>query len=186
MIEVLEVNKQGNKIISYTCDDGSTDKVKYLSKEELIHEIENNNVSNARLQVYKGKLIVRVHKDSLSSAKLNRLLNKQDSKEKEQATASASTSSGEYKLNIRLTSPDLVNTKDRKLAVKVVRSNSGYGNDSYLAIKGIDNSFEQFIDMRYDTSFNPNKPEPSIVAWAYSYWTGENGSWRIIKLSIQR
>lgn len=58
MIQVLKVNKQGNKIVSYTCTDGAT--VLDLTKEHLIKYINNKQVINAKVQMYQGKPIVRV------------------------------------------------------------------------------------------------------------------------------
>lgn len=58
MITVLQVNKQGNRILSYTCTDGKTNKD--ISKEQLIQYIDAKQVTNAKKQIYKGQIIVRV------------------------------------------------------------------------------------------------------------------------------
>lgn len=58
MITVLKINKQGNKIISYTCTDGG--QTLDLSKEQLCGYIDKKMVSNAKIQVYQGNIIVRV------------------------------------------------------------------------------------------------------------------------------
>ena len=59
MITVLKVNKQGNKIISYTCTDGA--QTLDLSKEQLCGYIDKKMISNARIQIYQGNIIVRVN-----------------------------------------------------------------------------------------------------------------------------
>ena len=58
MITVLKVNKQGNKIISYTCTDGA--QTLDISKEQLCGYIDKKMVSNAKMQNYQGNIIVRV------------------------------------------------------------------------------------------------------------------------------
>ena len=57
MITVLKVNKINNRIVNYTCTDGRTQE--NLSKEQLIGFINKKMVSNARLQIYKGRPIIR-------------------------------------------------------------------------------------------------------------------------------
>ena len=58
MIQVLKINKHGNRISSYTCTDGS--KTLDLTKEQLINFIDRKMVNNAKKQVYQGKTIIRV------------------------------------------------------------------------------------------------------------------------------
>lgn len=58
MIQVLKINKHGNRIVSYTCTDGS--KTLDLTKEQLINFIDRKMVNNAKKQVYQGKTIIRV------------------------------------------------------------------------------------------------------------------------------
>lgn len=80
MIKVLNVNKEGNRVKSYTCTDGSS--TAELSKEQLISHINNGNVSNARIQVYKGNTIIRVA-DSDSTTTRRRTPRKQEEESKE-------------------------------------------------------------------------------------------------------
>lgn len=57
-IVVKSVNKNGNKIVDYTCErDGQELK---LSRDELIDKINNKEVDNARIQVYKDQIIIRI------------------------------------------------------------------------------------------------------------------------------
>lgn len=64
MLTVIDKEKDGRKVL-YVCDDTSGHSRK-LDKDELIVEIQNNNVSNARIQNYKGQLIIRL-KDEMKN-----------------------------------------------------------------------------------------------------------------------
>lgn len=91
-----------------------------------------------------------------------------------------------FLLDISIISPDLTKRKELKLQVNLIRSDSGYGNDTYMLVKSRDGGeFEQYLDIRYDASFHRDKPEPFIVNWVYSYWTGDNGSWNVVSCSIK-
>ena len=60
-IIVKSINKNGNKIIDYVCDrDGVEIR---LTRDELIDKINNKEVDNARIQVYKGQVIIRANID---------------------------------------------------------------------------------------------------------------------------
>lgn len=91
-----------------------------------------------------------------------------------------------FLLDVSIMSPEMTQRKELKLQVNLVKSNSGYGNDTYMLIKSRDGgSFEQYIDIRYDKDFHKDKPEVYIVNWVYSYWTGDNGSWNVVGCSIK-
>lgn len=91
-----------------------------------------------------------------------------------------------FLLDVSLISPDLTERKELKLRVILGKSNSGYGNDTYMLVKSRnDNSFEQCFDIRYDKEINRNKPEIFIINWVYNYWSGENGSWNVSGCSIK-
>lgn len=66
MLTVTNKEKDGRKII-YTCTDTSG-QTKKLDKDELICEIQNNNVLNARIQNYKGQLIIRLKDEMKNTA----------------------------------------------------------------------------------------------------------------------
>ena len=83
-------------------------------------------------------------------------------------------------------SPDLTDRKELKLKVTLSKSNSGYGNDTYMLVKSRDDGhFEQYYDIRYDKEFDKRKPEIFILNWVYNYWSGENGSWNVSGCSIK-
>lgn len=60
---VLSINKEGNKIIDYTCDYNG--KEVHLTKDRIIQEINNKCVENAKIQNYKGQIIIRVDLDGV-------------------------------------------------------------------------------------------------------------------------
>lgn len=91
-----------------------------------------------------------------------------------------------FLLDVSLISPDLTERKELKLKVILGKSNSGYGNDTYMLVKSRDGeSFDQCYDIRYDKEFDRRKPEVFIINWVYNYWSGENGSWNISGCSIK-
>lgn len=60
-IIVKSINKNGNKIIDYICE--SNGKLINLTREQLINQINDRKVDNARIQVYKGQIIIRIKQD---------------------------------------------------------------------------------------------------------------------------
>ena len=71
MIRIISVNKVGNKIQGYTCTDGS--RTENLTKEQIVQQIKNKNVENAKVQLYNGnyRITDKVTKEVLSSKKTN-------------------------------------------------------------------------------------------------------------------
>lgn len=59
-IRVLSINKQGNKVVSYTCINKVNNFKGNIYKDELVGYIKQGMVENASVQVYKGQTIVRV------------------------------------------------------------------------------------------------------------------------------
>lgn len=91
-----------------------------------------------------------------------------------------------FLLDVSIISPDLTERSEMKLKVSLTNANSGYGNDTYMTVKSRNgDSFEQCFDIRYDKTFDKNKPEVFILNWVYNYWSGENGSWSILGCSIK-
>lgn len=58
MFTVISVNKEGNRIVNYTC--AINNSITILNKDELKTLIKQGRVSNARIQNYKGSEIIRV------------------------------------------------------------------------------------------------------------------------------
>lgn len=78
MITVLKINKQGNKITSYTCTDGN--KTLDLTKEMLIELIGKKVVVNAKIQVYQGRTIIRLSDKVITSQNNEKDATKLDNK----------------------------------------------------------------------------------------------------------
>lgn len=71
-----------------------------------------------------------------------------------------------------------------KLKCEFAYDPNTYGKKMWLRITDERRVFEQCFDLRYDTSFDPNKKEEWLEAWAKSYWSGKNGAYAIKALKI--
>jgi len=72
-----------------------------------------------------------------------------------------------------------------KVAATFYHDKKQYGNGYHLGLKPPDSPVN-VIDLRYDETFDPDKPEEWLERWARSYWTGKNGSWQIKELVIKK
>ena len=81
MLKVISKIKEGNKV-SYICIDSSnnTSHNYTLDKGELIEYIRKGQVLNARIQDYKGQLIIRVKEDTDTKIKKQKTTTKSKSK----------------------------------------------------------------------------------------------------------
>lgn len=61
MIILVDVVKNGNRILGYNCLENG--RKLFLNKEEVAEEIKNKNCANGRLQMYKGAIIIRIVTD---------------------------------------------------------------------------------------------------------------------------
>lgn len=93
-----------------------------------------------------------------------------------------------FNLYITIVNPEnSKQTRKLELTATFGKSNSGYGNDTYLTVKSMyAGNFEQMIDIRYDKSFDAEAPEVYVANWVYNYWSGKNGSWDVKELKIIR
>ena len=66
MLTVVDKYKNGRATI-YVCTDASGNRIE-LDKDKIQHEIENKNVRNASIQIYKGLVIIRVHNIKTSTS----------------------------------------------------------------------------------------------------------------------
>lgn len=94
-----------------------------------------------------------------------------------------------YQMIVKITDPDTPKGMFSELTFKfncyLSYDPKQYGNGYYLRIenKGY-NTFD--FDLRYDRSFNSNKPEEWLKSWANNYWSGKNGAWKIKRLLIEK
>ena len=87
-----------------------------------------------------------------------------------------------YKLEVSIVNPeDANNVKD--LAFDVSFYCNGYG---VVITRDEGEYFELSYDLRYDKDFHKDKKEEWIMNWANNYWTGENGSFKLQKITIAR
>ena len=92
-----------------------------------------------------------------------------------------------YTMNVSITDPNtpkgMYSGITFNLACTFVHNPDTYGNGYYVGIAGKE-FYKQVIDLRYDTSFNPDKKEEWLENWAKNYWTGKDGAWAIKSLEI--
>lgn len=83
--------------------------------------------------------------------------------------------------------------RDLKYEVTIVKDTEAhYGNGCYFTAHRLDDCDnivdKQLIDLRYDTRFSSFIQNRTIGAWiaewAYSNWSGVNGSWKVKKLTL--
>jgi hypothetical protein len=63
MIKIINKVKDSNNKMAYECLDLNTNETRTLSKDDIAEQIKSNNIVNARIQVYKGQVIIRVKDD---------------------------------------------------------------------------------------------------------------------------
>lgn len=103
MIKIISINKQGNKIIDYSCEsDGAQIS---LTKEQLVEKINNKEVSNAHIQIYKGQTIIRVN---LGDKPKREVKNKDIASENRSKTRKESNKPGDIKIGASVTSEQLM------------------------------------------------------------------------------
>lgn len=59
-----------------------------------------------------------------------------------------------------------------------------YGDGHFLIIETKDDVSEKVYYLRYDKPFARNNTAKWLANWAYDYWNGENGAWKIKSLKI--
>lgn len=94
-----------------------------------------------------------------------------------------------YQMIVKITDPDTPDGMFSELTFKFncyfSYNPNQYGNGYYLRIAN--KVYEPFdFDLRYDLSFNSNKPEEWLKKWANNYWSGKNGAWKIKRLLIKK
>lgn len=94
-----------------------------------------------------------------------------------------------YKMTIKITDP---NTKKGMYSELIFKCEcyfcynpKQYGNGYTLRISNKTCDPIDF-DLRYDKTFNHNKPEEWLKSWANNYWSGENGAWKIKEIIIEK
>ena len=92
-----------------------------------------------------------------------------------------------YVMNVKITDP---NTQDGMISellftldCKFFYVPEQYGNGHYCHIysKG---AFDTNFDLRYDSTFEREYKIKWLIDWAFGYWSGKNGDWKIKSIRV--
>lgn len=91
-------------------------------------------------------------------------------------------------LTMRLMNPEdgQIERRNRKYDVEIWQNpEANYGNQCGMSVTSRDDKgWQQLYDIRYDKDFHKDNPVPYIINWAFNYWTGKNGSWKIVSFTL--
>lgn len=66
-------------------------------------------------------------------------------------------------------------------------NSNDYGNGYHVSFNNVDSKGDkQLFDLRYDSNFDKNHPELWIADYVYHNWSGEQESYDVQKLTIER
>lgn len=92
-----------------------------------------------------------------------------------------------YTMNVKITNPEPYEGMENEIQMSLdccfCYDENQYGNGHYVSIKG-QQFYPQYIDLRYDQSFDRNNKEKWLEEWAKNYWSGKNGSYSVESLTI--
>lgn len=91
-----------------------------------------------------------------------------------------------YNVNLIIVDPKDKDTKELNYEVGFYHEPNDYGNGYRVWLNNKDTGYEEGFDLRYSTEFDENHPELWITDYVYHNWTGENGSYDIQKITIER
>ena len=96
----------------------------------------------------------------------------------------------EYLMTVTIKNPKEEKGMDSSIVLKLKATfgydEKQYGNGYSVAIESDDNRFQNYYDLRYDTSFDKSKKMEWLTEWANNYWSGTNGAYKVHKLSIEQ
>ena len=90
-----------------------------------------------------------------------------------------------YEMNVVIYNPETKAEKEYKLSCAFIYDETDYGNKHYLSIWD-NESFDKYIDIRYDKDFKTDNKIEYLSKWASNYWTGKNGAYAIKSLEIKK
>ena len=92
-----------------------------------------------------------------------------------------------YELKIKIKDPESGDVKQKEFSVSFSYDEKQYGNghSMYVKLENSNTHWDQLYDIRYDKTFSKDAKMQYITHWAFNNWSGENGSWKIVKLSIE-
>lgn len=96
-----------------------------------------------------------------------------------------------YKMNVTIKDPQTPNGMYSGLQFSFtcyfIHDPYTYGNGYYVNIVPDQKEFgTQYIDLRYDKTFNRENKAKWLEQWAKNYWSGENGAWVVDTLKIEQ
>ena len=97
-----------------------------------------------------------------------------------------------YKMIVEIADPNVemgyVSGLHFDLVSTFYQDENGYGNGHWVTIcgSGAISHFENTYDLRYDKTFNRGKKEEWLRNWAKSYWSGKDGAWAVVALTIEK
>lgn len=93
-----------------------------------------------------------------------------------------------YELKVVIVDPALDNAEKITLEFecRFNKVEGQYGNKTYLKVKGVNGTmFDRLYDIRYDTEYRSDEQEKYLVKWANRYWSGKNGAFKLVDISIE-
>lgn len=94
-----------------------------------------------------------------------------------------------YTMTVKIADPNTPNGMVSGIVLKLTctfaHDPKQYGNGYALLIDNGE-GFGNRIDLRYDTTFNPDKKTEYLEEWARLYWNGENGAYIVKSLEISK
>jgi hypothetical protein len=94
-----------------------------------------------------------------------------------------------YKMKVQITDPETPKEMFSEMVFNLdcyfIYDEEQYGNGHYVNITN-GKEFQNYIDLRYDKTFNRNKKAEWLEQWARNYWSGKNGAWIIKSLEITK
>ena len=96
-----------------------------------------------------------------------------------------------YTMTVTIADPETPKGMSSDLLFKIdctfAYDHEQYGNGHFLKLKkrGIE-GFENFVDLRYDETFDPNNKPAFLEKWARSYWSGKDGAYYVKAIRIEK
>lgn len=84
-----------------------------------------------------------------------------------------------YNLIATIEEPNGAEIRTAELDCYFITEDDDYGNGTYLNIG------HACYDIRYDTTYSPDRQVSYLAQWADNQWTGERGAYKLIGLQIQ-
>lgn len=102
-------------------------------------------------------------------------------------TADKKTANMKYEMAVTIADPNTPKGMTSDIVMKMTCTfgydPKQYGNGYAVFIDNGD-GFGNYIDLRYDTNFNPDKKKEYLEKWARNYWNGKDGAYIVKSLKI--